>query len=420
MPFDRKQDLPEEVKDIIFGEEIYQSLDELFKKYHLSRKQIDFVLNLLDSIYLQKLEPLDLPQKLEEIDRAKFVDLRGLGLDLAREVLWSLQDYLETVHRLILRLGGKVPKAKPIRKRSYQKKVFPGSAKGALEKMLADYDDFKNLRLSSRKIKDKDDKLIAPTVDNWMADYVHFLGAGFHNALDRAKYLAQSPNALSLNQEEKESLRFFVTSYDDKIEMDFNLDGSILRVTEPEQKKLETETDNKIDLQQIVNKFKERLANLDKDVLPESFILAEADNDIKKVRNVLWQAIGLQDKEKVFACLKLLVQKKHLDMMLKEDNRFFSILKRFVNIRYGGKYDGDLDVWLSRNLDKLLVRRLFLQMILEDKLGLKADEVMLWAFYLTNIIPQSGQIVYLDQNDGEFKWREIQVSGENLAWVNSL
>ncbi|PLX25093.1 hypothetical protein C0580_03355 [Candidatus Parcubacteria bacterium] len=420
MPFDRKQDLPEEVKDIIFGEEIYQSLDRLFKKYHLDRKQIEFILNLLDDIYIQKLEPLDLPQKLEEIDRAKFIDLRGLGLDMARDILWPLQDHLGTVHRLILRLGGKVPKARPIRKKSYQKKVFPGNGIGTLEKMIADYDDFKSLRLTSRKIKDKDGKLTSPTVDNWIADYVHFLGAGFHNALDRAKYLAQSPNALSLSPQEKESLRFFVTSYDDKIEMNFNLDGSILRVAEPEKKEEDKKVENKIDTSQLVDRFKERLSGLDKNVLPESFILDEAENDIKKVRDVLWRSIGLQDKEKVFACLKILVEKRHLDMMLKEDNRFFSILKRFVNMRYGGKYDGDLDSWLSRNLDKLLVRRLFLQMILEDKLALKKEEVMLWAFYLTNIIPKSGQVVYLDENDGEFKWREVQISGENLAWVSNL
>jgi len=420
MPFDKRQDLPEEVIEIIFSEQAYQALDNLFKKYHFDRKQIEFVLNLLDDLYLQKIEPLDLPQRLEEIERAKYLDLRALGLDIARDLLWPVQDYLKTVDRLILRLGGKVPKLVRLRKKSYQKKIFPDQATGTVDQLMSEYDDFKSLRVSSRKIVDKEGKIISPTVDNWLKDYVHFLGAGFHNALDRAKYLAKSPNVLTLNQEEKESIRYLVTSYDDKIEMDFVLDDSILRISEPQAKEDEVDKENSIDMEQLVEKFKQKLLSLENILMPESFILSEAENDIKKVRNILWTAIGLQDKEKTTSCLRLLINRKSFDMMLKEDVRFFNILKRFVNIHYGGKYDGDLDNWLAKNLDKLIVRRLFLEMVLEEKLRLENQEAMAWAFYLSNLVPGSGQIVYFDEKDGQLKWREIQVNGETISWVNNI
>ena len=420
MAFDKIQDLPEEVKELIFSEEIFQANKDLLKKYYLDRKQIEFVLDLLDDIYLQKIEPLDLPQRLEEIERAKYLDLREISLYIARNILWPLEDHLGTVHRLVLRLGGKVPKPRHIHKKVLQAKVFPGRATGVLEHMLLEYDDFKTLRLSSRKITDKEGKSISPSVDNWLTDYIHFLGAGFHNALDRAKYLAKSPNVLSLRPAEKESLRFFIISYDDKVEMDFHLDGSTLIISEPALKEENEETEEAIDIEQIVEQFKQKLFSLETKILAQDFILSEANNDIKKVRDVLWQAIGLQDKEKTLACLKLLVERKHLDMMLKEDSRFFSILKRFVNIRYGGKYAGDLDNWLVKNVDKLLLRRLFLEMMLEDKLRLDSQEATLWAFYLTNLVSSSGQIIYLDESDGQLKWRELQVNGENIVWANSV
>ncbi|RJQ34757.1 hypothetical protein C4566_01755 [Candidatus Parcubacteria bacterium] len=420
MAFDRKQDLPEEVRDIIFSEEIYQANDSLFQKFHLDRKQIEFILNLLDAVYLQRIEPLELPQKLEEISRAEYISLRDLAMDIATSILWPLQDHLGSVDRLILRLGGKIPKLKPIRKRVFQKKIFPGQATGTIEKITEEYDDFKTLRLSSRKIIDKDGKAVSPTVDNWLKDYVHFLGAGFHNALDRAKYLAKSPNVLPLSPAEKESIRYLVIAYDDKVEMDFLLDGALLKVSEPVQSEGQLKNEQAIDVNQIVENFKKKLLSLESSILPEDFILSEAENDPKKVRNILWNALGLQDKEKTTSCLKLLIKRKNLDLMLKEDVRFLNILKRFVNIRYGGKYDGDLDNWLNKNLDKLIVRRLFLEMVLVEKLRLDSQEAMLWAFYLSNLVAGAGQIVYLDEDDGQLKWREVQVNGENISWVDNL
>lgn len=102
--------------------------------------------------------------------------------------------------------------------------------------------------------------------------------------------------------------------------------------------------------------------------------------------------------------------------MIKEDNRFRNILKRFIGIKYGQ----NMERALAENMDQLIVRRLFLEMLLSEKLRLTEDELYVSIFYLTNIVPDSGQLIYLDKKDQKFKWRAVQVLGNQFAWVDKI
>jgi hypothetical protein len=405
------QKLPDEVKEVVYGESIAINNRQIADTFSLNRNQLDFILELEKEMFLKKISVLDLPKKLEKMERAEYHDLRKIALELANRILWPLQEYLEKVDRLILRLGGKVPRLKRLKRAALQRTVFPEFESGTIKQMLSKYDDFKDLRLTAKKIRSKEGRIIAPTIDNWLKDYVHFSGAAYHNALQRSKYLTKGPNISDLNKKELDSLRHFITAHDDNIKVQFERLGGVLRVAEF----TEEQAVSQVNVDKILKRFHKDLLAIDKQILPTDFIMSEANNDLVKVRDVLWNAVGLQDKDKVVSCLKVLIEKKSLEAMLKEDNRFKSILKRFINIRYGY----NVEDWLEKNIDHLLVRRLFFEMILVDKMRVKEQATVI-AFYLSNLIAGSGQLVYLDKKSGKFKWREIHLADKKLAWISEI
>ena len=364
---------------------------------------------------VKRTELLDLPNELRNMEDVRDKDLRSLSLDLATQVFWPLNDYLKNVDRLILRLGGKVPRPKHFRKAAIQKKVFPDHEVSTVKRALSVYEDFGNLRLSAKKIINKDGRRVGPTVDNWIKDYIHFLGAGYHDSLQRSKYLAKAKNVKILTETERESLRFVLTSYDDNSEIEFYKSAGILEATEYKAI-AKTSSSKSVDIDNIINRFKQDIDNIAKELLPSDFILSEADNETYKIRNILWKATGLQDKIKVLSCIKVLLEKKSFDTMINEDNRFRNILKRFVGIRYNRATEN----WFDNNQDKLLTRRLFLEMILVDKLKLNETDATLRALYLTNLISGSGQVVYLDELDGRLKWRDLELTNNQLVWLHPV
>jgi hypothetical protein len=413
MLFEDLQNCPQEIQDFISSPDFSDFNIKLVDKFFLNPAQLDFIIDLEDLLILKKISATDLPSRLEEMNHADKKDLRAISLEIATGLLWPIQDYLGNVDRLILRLGGKVPKTQHLSSLTLQQKTFPSSAKGIVDQFMSEYDDFSALRVSAKKIVNSEGHLVPPSLDNWIKDYVHYLGAGYHNSLQRAQYLAKSPNALGLADAERESLRCFLLSYDDKLPIQVENSEGVLKAELP-QEKIE-ESAQVIDIERSIADLENNIRKLDKLLLPESFVLSEAGNDIYKVRDILWNAIGLSDKEKVLSCLKVLVSRKSLDSLIKEDSRFVSILKRFVGIRYGLA----LSVWFETNQDKLLARRLFLELILVDKLRMSEAESAVAAFYLTSQWAQSGQVTYLDQKDGQLKWRNLQATKNQLSWLDN-
>jgi hypothetical protein len=347
-------------------------------------------------------------------------DFRELALQMATEIFWPLQEYLGGVDRLILRLGAKVPRAVFLKKKTATvvdnqlPEVFQGKVRDLMEK----YEEFKDLRLTPNKIVNEKGLMVNSSAQNWINNYIHFLGAGQHSSLERAVYLSKSPNVLELADKYKDSLRYLLLSYDEGTELYFNRSQGLLLIEEkPEGKDVSKETiDDKVDLDKFLPAFRNKLSTFQRQLLPSDMIMSEAQGEVNKVRDILWQAIGIGDRDKVLSCLELLVVKKSLDLMIKEDNRFRNILKRFIGIKYGQ----NMERALAENMDQLIVRRLFLEMLLSEKLRLTEDELYVSVFYLTNILPDSGQLVYLDKKDQKFKWRAVQVFGNQFAWVDKV
>ncbi len=407
------QELPEEVKDFVFSPDITEINTKIEDKFNLNNNQISFIVNLESALFLKDVFVLNLPTKLEGIENADKLDLRKIALEIAYKILWPLQDYLGKVDRLILRLGGKVPRLKHLRKTVLQHKLFSDNDTDTIKNLLKKYEDFKDLRLSYKKIINKDNRKVIPSIDNWIKDYIHFLGGKDHDSLQRSKYLAKSKNILSLNKEEKNSMIEFLMSYDKDVIVDVESNNAVLKVSKHIRKEKETKKEEiKIDIDNVLEKLHQDLLDIEKIFLPSDYVLSEVDNDISKVGNVLWDAIGLDDSEKILACLKILIEKSSIDILMEEDKRFLSIFNRFITVRYGN------DVVNNFNYkDKLLNSRIFLEMILVDKLKSKKSSII--AYYLTNLIKGSGQVVYLDEVEGILKWRELYTINNQLSFLES-
>ncbi|MCB9802892.1 hypothetical protein H6761_02640 [Candidatus Nomurabacteria bacterium] len=414
MSFKELTNLPVEVQDLIFSDELTDKNIAIADQFALNQDQLDFVLDLEEKIWLKKISVLDLPKELEKMEKATEFDLRALSLELAYQIFWPLQEYLKNVDRLILRLGGKVPKFKALEKTSARlNQKLPQLIKGAVKFLLEKYPELSDYRLSSKKIISKEKRSVSPTVANWLNDYVHFLGAGYHDSLQRSKYLAKSQNVLELSRSELESVRHFLTSYDDNLPVEIDLSDVVLRISLVEEVTEKSAEKPEQSLKEIVKNIYQKFLEIQNSLLSTNLILAETDNSLHKLRDVLWQALALQDQDKVLSCLKVMIEKKALDLMLAEDKRFQGLLKRFVSIRYGDQVS-----WNSQ--DKLLLRRIFFEMILSDKLNLNTQEATLSAFYLVNLFKQSGQLVYLDQKSGSLKWRDLDLVNNQIVWRDNI
>jgi len=410
--------LPIEVQDLIW-EVISDENYIIENKFSLTFEQFDFINQLEDDIILKKINVIYLPKELEKIPGEFKGNFRELALQMAIKIFWPLQEYLGGVDRLILRLGGKVPKLIPlIKKDSKHKDILGNTFRGSVKFLMSKYEEFKELSLTPNKIIDEKGKMVNPSIQNWVKDYIHFLGAGTHSSLDRSKYISKSTNVLNLSEEHKNNLLLLLLSYDEGIELYFDRSDGFLVIKEQLEKKSREESDDdyKLSFDKVLTNFKNILDEFQENLISSSMILSEASNDINKVRDVLWNAIGIGDKDKAISCVRLLVEKKYFDSMIKDDSRFRNILKRFIGIKYGQNMEKSLD----ENMDQLIVRRIFLEMFLLNKLSLKEDDVYVAAYYLTNILPDSGQVVYLDKRDKKFKWREIQVLGNKFAWVDKI
>lgn len=411
--------LPQDLQDFIWTD-ITDINDDLFEKYNLKFGQLQYINIVEDKVILKNISVLDIPKELESMSGADKLDLRAIALDLAIRVFAPIRDYVDDVDRLILRLGGKVPPRKPLQKKTQKddSSQYEKYAEGKLEDLLSKYKNLKEQRISSNKIINKEGRKVSPTIDNWIKDYVHFLGAGDHSSLERAKYLSKSDNVLGLNKEDRKNIGLFIMAYDNDEAYVFEKRGGVVKLSE--LKKVKKSDIEDISKHKTVDGFladlKTNMSDLEKTLISDKILLAEIDNDTKKLRELLWDSLGLGDKEKSISCIKLMLERKSFDASIKEDNRLRSILKRFLNIKYGKKFDN----FLENNNDKLLLRRLFLEMVLEEKLKFKENEACTIAFYLSGIVQNSGQIVYLDKNDFRLKWRDVQLSGENIAWLDNI
>jgi|GEM_PF-1652986 len=125
-------------------------------------------------------------------------------------------------------------------------------------------------------------------------------------------------------------------------------------------------------------------------------------------RDALFAAINAvqPDEVEIVAALQLLASTDVLDDILRDDNRFTQVVSQALERQ--GNINRLNDLKLYPKAPQFI--QFFLELVLQQKIGLAEDEAARWGLQLANALKRAGndkysQIAYFDVADGKFHWR---------------
>jgi len=421
MYLERLSKLPSQVKQVVFGEADYAVNDELVSTYQLSDEQVSYMTRTYLEIVLGDRPALELRAHLEKMPDADSVDIGSLSLQIAIRKLWPLQDYLKNIDILIRRLGGRVPDPVPLPKApttDEQGVIQSDWERGIAREMLLKNRQYSEFYLTQKPIRDPEGRLKAPSVSNWLADYLHVMGAVGSDALKRSQYLAKSKNAERLNDAEKQNVLNFLTSYESDAQMYWRVAEGNYLLVEPELPEEEKKTREQHKATQQMSELLAYYSDVQRNsheqfVSMRPSLEAAAGDNNRKLADIIWESLGLQDADKGLAALDLLIERRGLWDMLKTDQRYKGIVSRYIDAHYGteAKTFWGGDVTTSVGL-ALLWRIMFV-----EKLQLKEDRAAILADYFSKKTGQKTSPIYLDLRSGLFVFRDVAYKDRQLSFV---
>ncbi len=408
MTFDQ---IPEEAKDIIFDEKNPQINGQIADAFNLTSNDLDNVLDLLMQVMTKEIPVLEFPVALARLNM-KDVNSGQLALEFALKRLWPLQNFLGSVDILIRRLGGEVPQFAP--------KIVKAATSPENVSVLTDARKFmegasklRYLLLTRTTLRNEQDKIIDPTIENWLKDYLRYAGEAPNDSLTRSEYLVKSRNAASLANDDKQNLLNFLISYGDQASMEFSISDGFLTVASETESKSEARPE--IDLQESLQKYKEEAANFQSLVSHNlESIKLETDGQTSQLADILWRCLGLGEQDRALTTLYLLVDKQMLANLLKEDQRFIGIVRRYINVRFGSEAK---TFWEPQQVTAIYWG-IFFSLVFEEKLKFSASQSAVMAHYLCQKMGMKNKPVYLDKASGVFRFREIDFSDKKFKFAD--
>ncbi len=130
-------------------------------------------------------------------------------------------------------------------------------------------------------------------------------------------------------------------------------------------------------------------------------------SDSAKLRQEFFLAVQKKNIARTIAILRLLVQFKDLENFMKEDER----LGKFLAATWAKQYGQDFSQGFVKNPAQLKYVRAFLRYVLEQRLGMSANDAARVGLQIANIFVSSGKtgynkMAYFDVADKNFKWFE--------------
>ncbi len=404
------QQLPERLKDIIFAEGNADINAEIISQFALTPSQKESMFRLLVRLFTGQLAPIDLPSEL-----AKSIDIpdkRGLALALATKRLWPAHEFLSGVDTLIQRLGGQLPQGSSAV--SGPESNSEGTIIATAEEFLRQHSDNRALRLTSKPLDLGQGPVEDPTIDNWLKDFLRAMGPSMKDGLARSQYLIRSSNVKNLAPEEKDNVLNFISSYGEGTLARFSLDGNKVMVrsgsaeaTVDQPKQPVTST---VDVARITDQYRvysQDVISRNSSVM--SGLEIEIGDQAGRLADIIWEALGVEDRDRVIAALVLAARRKQLATFISSDLRFIGIVRRFISVRFGDQAKS----WWQPD-GTLVSAALFFQLVLQDKLHYSPAETAM----IANVIcSEAGweQVAYIDLTRAEFRLREVKLVAKNFV-----
>lgn len=419
--------LPSAVIAALTSEDSVEANRTIRSDFGLRPDQYDYMLEVLRGIVLGDIPVLELPEKIAKMPGSGDINLSRLALRIAIDRLWPLQDYLGTVDELIRRLGGTVPAPIPLPsaaevtdeddEEEIVASAAPGPLVGPAKEMLRTHKQFESMYVTQKPVIDDTGHLQAPTVTNWLNDYLHVMGAAGRSSLKRSEYLVKSRNALKLNEAEKENLLNFLLSYDDGVLVYWTVaEGQYLLVTVEQEKEKSLQKEKAPEeavLQSIVkfytttrDTYEQRIAD------KKPGVSVEAGDQTSKLSDVIWDALAMGETDRCIAACALLIERHGLLEMLKLDQRYKGIVTRYISVTYGVEAK---NFW-NGDMTTAVIQCLFWRLLLAEKLKLPLAEAAVVADYFSKLIG-TGSMGFANLQSGKYEFREIMYDKRVLRFA---
>ncbi len=421
MPFDSLKTLPPAVREELLDDKYVAFFDTLYASYGLTGVQVAVYGDIVRDIIFKKRPVLDFSELLtQRMSDPQNIDLRGLALQTALHRFWPINYYLGNVDLLIRRLGGVVPA--PVLPRIVEADDEKGDepvpadeapqeggwVQGVAKEILRRYQSYAELYLTQKPIRDSEDRLKAPTLNNWLQDYLHTVGAEGTGSLKRSKYLTRSMNALALNGPEKQNLLNFLLSYEEGMPMYWHVAEQQYLLIEAEMPTEQAQAKAAQQSTEQMSGLVEKYTSIQRSYQAlfeekKKGLELEINGNNAKIADIVWDALGLGDSERCLAALDLLIDHHWLLETLKTDHRFQGIVSRILGVKYGleakNTWNGDLTTGM--------MLALFWKLVLVDKLGLDEMTAAILADYYRKKLELKASPVYLDLKLGTFLFRDV-------------
>jgi len=425
MFLDRIKTLPQVVVDAVFDPDDIVINRNLRDKFSLADEQMTFLLTLYLEIVVGDKKILDLLDALAHMPDVAGLDLKALALEFALVKLWPLQDYFGNVDILINRLGGIVP-AKKIQPKALAdtgatagaSSSSAGATYGGAKEILRQNKALSDLYLTQKPLRDEQDMLLAPTVDNWLKDYLHIMGASGSSNLKRSQYLVKSPNAKNLNEAERTNLLNFLLSYEEGLpmhwrpeqdqyllvepEMPANAAGSVAAQAQPAAMAAMMEFYSQVQAN-YQRLFEEKRQGLE----------LEIGGAVNKLTDIMWEALGVGEAERFMAAAYYLMERHMFLDLLKVDQRFRGIVARAIDARYGVQAKNTWD----GAMDSIEGQTIFWQLVLVEKLSQDESKAAIIADSFVRHMGFKQQCSYLDVASGKFRFRNLEFKQRRLQFA---
>lgn len=412
--------LPAPVRMALIDDALVDSNNRIQKDFTLSDDQLSYALDGVLDIVLHKRQLLDLPNYLAKMPYSNRIDLRALGLRLAQEQLWPLQEYLGSVDILISRLGGRIPPPQPLPKVDEEDELPPQETwtAGSAKEILQRYKNYSELYMTQKPIRDTDGRLKAPSVGNWLSDYLHTMGAEGASTLKRSQYISRSSNAQNLNDDEKRNLLNFLVSYESGIIMYWHIAEEHFLLIEPEPPKAAlgggAQAPTTEQMSDLLSYFTTIQSNHERlfEQKKEGLKLEIGDNP-RKLADIAWDALGMQDADRCLSAFDLLIEHHALADVLRTDQRYRGIVARYIGVRYGT----EAKTFWNGDLSNAVMLALLWKIMLIDKLALDERRAAIVSHMLSKKMGVRASPMYLDLKSGKFLFREIAYKDRSFSFI---
>ncbi len=272
-----------------------------------------------------------------------------------------------------------------------------------------------------------------PTVGNWLADFRDKLGGDLVEQVKRVDYIANDKNTQPLSKGERDVLTKLFDLYEylklsskDQFgyeDMEMIDDGGVLKVfdagfgytlngssiDESNDDEDVTNVQNSASIsdvqQQIINAYQgdqkfEKKVSEEYEKIQKQFV-----NDDKGLQQFFFESVQNNQPASVVAAFRLLVGNRQLVSFLEQDKK----LRDFLTVAWQKKYNEEVAREFQENPSSVRFVRLFIQYVLEDRLGMSEGDAARQGAHLASIFVSTGKkeynkVAYFDVAAKQFKW----------------